>query len=75
MVRLGFEPGAAGWQLQTKPRSYGGHRDRSIWFAKAFIVVIFKFNSLPIACIKKHFIPNYFDNTLMKEDYGRLKQI
>ena len=25
MVCLGFEPGAAGWQAQTKPRSYGGH--------------------------------------------------
>ena len=24
MVCLGFEPGAAGWQAQTKPRSYGG---------------------------------------------------
>ena len=24
MVRLGFKPGAAGWQAQTKPRSYGG---------------------------------------------------
>ena len=23
MVCLGFEPGAAGWQAQTKPRSYG----------------------------------------------------
>ena len=25
MVCLGFEPGAAVWQVQTKPRSYGGH--------------------------------------------------
>ena len=25
MVCLVFEPGAAGWQVQTKPRSYGGH--------------------------------------------------
>ena len=25
MVCLGFEPGAAGWQAQTKPQSYGGH--------------------------------------------------
>ena len=25
MVCLGFEPGAAGWKAQTKPRSYGGH--------------------------------------------------
>ena len=25
MVCLGFEPGAAGWQAQTKPRSYGGN--------------------------------------------------
>ena len=25
MVCWGFEPGAAGWQAQTKPRSYGGH--------------------------------------------------
>ena len=27
MVCLGFEPGAAGWKAQTKPRSYGGHPD------------------------------------------------
>ena len=25
MVCLGFELGAAGWQVQIKPRSYGGH--------------------------------------------------
>ena len=25
MVYWGFEPGAAGWQAQTKPRSYGRH--------------------------------------------------
>ena len=25
MECLGFEPGAAGWKAQTKPRSYGGH--------------------------------------------------
>ena len=25
MVCLGFEPGAAGWQGQTKPWSYDGH--------------------------------------------------
>ena len=25
MVCSGLEPGAAGWQVQTKPRSYGGH--------------------------------------------------
>ena len=25
MVCLGFEPRAAGWQAQTKPRSYGGY--------------------------------------------------
>ena len=25
MVCLGFEPGAAGWWAETKPRSYGGH--------------------------------------------------
>ena len=25
MECLGFKPGAAGWQVQTKPRSYGGH--------------------------------------------------
>ena len=25
MVWLGFEPVAAGWYAQTKPRSYGGH--------------------------------------------------
>ena len=24
MVYLGFEPRAAGWKAQTKPRSYGG---------------------------------------------------
>ena len=24
MVCLGFEPGATGWQAQTKPQSYGG---------------------------------------------------
>ena len=23
---MGFEPGAAGWLAQTKPRSYGGHQ-------------------------------------------------
>ena len=22
---MGFEPGAAGWKVKTKPRSYGGH--------------------------------------------------
>ena len=26
MVCRGFKPGAAGWQVQTKPQSYGGHR-------------------------------------------------
>ena len=25
MESLGFEPGAAGWKVQKKPRSYGGH--------------------------------------------------
>ena len=25
MVCLGFKPGTAGWQAQTKPRCYGGH--------------------------------------------------
>ena len=25
MVCLGFEPGATGWQAQTKPQSYGSH--------------------------------------------------
>ena len=24
MVRLGFEPGTAGWKAQTNPLSYGG---------------------------------------------------
>ena len=24
MVYLGFEPGAAGWKVQTNPLSYGG---------------------------------------------------
>ena len=25
---LGFEPGATGWEVWTKPRSYGTHLDR-----------------------------------------------
>ena len=29
MVCLGFEPRAKGWQVQTKPRSYGGHPNQN----------------------------------------------
>ena len=28
---LEFEPGAAGWQAQTKPQSYGGHPSKFIY--------------------------------------------
>ena len=31
MVRLGFEPGAVGWQAQRKPRSYGGRPWFYLW--------------------------------------------
>ena len=36
MVCLGFEPRAAGWQVQTKPRSYGGH-PRVLYFSIVFM--------------------------------------
>ena len=42
MVWLGFEPGAAGWKAQTKPRSYGVSYNRqlaSITFSFVFGVV------------------------------------
>ena len=35
---LGFEPGAAGWWAQTKPRSYGGHPSKSSLLEKDGIV-------------------------------------
>ena len=34
MVCLRFEPGAAGWHAQTKPRSYGGHPTKLKIYAK-----------------------------------------
>ena len=33
MVCLGFEPWAAGWQAQRKPRSYGGHPKKYLFDA------------------------------------------
>ena len=40
MVCLGFKPGAAGWQAQMKPQSYGGHQIfltfLSMYFVKNF---------------------------------------
>ena len=39
MVCLGFEPGAAGWQAQTKPRSYGGHPKQYFFVLKAIQLI------------------------------------
>ena len=35
MVCLGFESGATGWQVQTKPRSYGGRPTNEIFQLKS----------------------------------------
>ena len=37
MVRLGLEPGAAGWQAQTNPLSYGSTPFRSLFSFEIWI--------------------------------------
>ena len=38
MECLRFEPGAAGWKAQTKPRSYGGHMTTILNAGVAFVI-------------------------------------
>ena len=40
MVCLWFEPGAAGWQAQMKPLSYGGHNVCNVLLFNLFLVCL-----------------------------------
>ena len=57
MVCLGFEPGAAGWWAQMKPRSYGGHMLNTPVFVLNFIIhcVTASKSSLSLTALKPTF--------------------
>ena len=57
MVCLGFEPGAAGSQVQTKPWSYGGHQIIKNLLNTSFSI---KFYFLKIFCFLNLAIPGLF---------------
>ena len=53
MVWLGFEPAAAGWYAQTKPRSYGGHPIICRNGIRTNDLIIVRRKGSPIAAIPK----------------------
>ena len=47
MVCLGFEPGAAGWKVQTNPLSYGGTPTVNVFaLQKGNLQLMYVFKSL-----------------------------
>ena len=48
MVCLGFEPRAAEWQAQTKPRSYGGHIIANVDAKTLMLFIKFFHNFVPV---------------------------
>ena len=64
MVCLGFEPGAAGWQAKTKPRSYGGQLQ--------FMTLIFYFK---VKCFKLQDLnqASYYTNNVHEPNREQVK--